>query len=466
MNLARLVTRCFHSFNPRTPVIFRLELPDGSAAQNRTGEPHLKVKLKSWGPLFRYPFMGSSGFAIDYMNQKIDIEGDLRYLGFLSAMYSKQSRLGQNERNRRHQLPFEWFMNRLHMLKHMAWNYKNAQYNAEYHYGHDPEFYFNYLGPTGAYSTGIWYENTKNVDEAQHNKWEFILRKLLLKPGMRILSVGSGFGYGEMLAAEKYDVHVDCVNVCRPQNKWLRGEVKRRGLEDKIRIIDDEYRALHRTHAGEYDRLLAIECLEHAGNLFRKETINNLAKCLKDEGVGIFQFLSWDINSDVIFYTHEYLYPAVTMPPMPKVMEELVLAGCEIVDLACFRRDYNYTLNAWTENFLRNWDKIVAINPEKYTESFMRKWYLYLCAGAYYLITPDTTARLYQITFTKGTTTTYPMHRDFLYLSHASRDGWVQPDPWAFYTNRDGSAHGREPHIPVPSPVHSREMFETFDPTT
>jgi cyclopropane-fatty-acyl-phospholipid synthase len=315
------------------------------------------------------------------------------------------------------------------MLMHLAWSRKQARYNAEYHYGLHPEFYFNYLGPTGMYSTGFWYENTKTVEEAQDNKWDLIFKKLLLhKPGLRICSVGSGFGYGEMLLAEKYGAIVDCYNTCRPQNKWLREEVKRRGLEGKVNVFDADYRDLG-DKENVYDRFLAIECVEHAQNLFRKGAIKTWAKCLKDDGVGVIQWLSYDIDSDVSLFIRKYLYPGVTMPPLGSLTDEIVYAGCEVLDLLCNRRHYYYTLNAWTDNFIKNWDIIRAIDPKFYTEAFRRKWLLYLSSGAFYLTTPDATARLYQLTFSKGDTDTYPMNREFLY-DKASDAAWVLPHQW------------------------------------
>src|SRR6185369_16531237 len=131
----------------------------------------------------------------------------------------------------------------------------------------------------------------------------------------RIASAGSGFGYGELIAAEKYSAIVDCYNVCRPQNEWLRKEVKRRGLEGRVNVFDEQYRTLG-TKEKMYDRLLVIECIEHAQDLYRQQTIKGFAKCLKDDGVGVMQWLSYDINSDVALFIRKYLYPGVTMPPL------------------------------------------------------------------------------------------------------------------------------------------------------
>ena len=244
---SNLIFRVISAYAENTPVTFKIRFPGGSERQNRPGTPNIIIIIKHWFSFVRLALLGAYGFATDYTKQRIDVEGDLRYLGYLWSYHSSlESHLKENIKSQiRKDTPLVYLMNRWHMLTHLAWSYKQARHNAEYHYGLHPEFYFNYLGPTGAYSSGFWYEDTKDVDDSQRVKWEFTLKKLRLdRPGLRIASAGSGFGYGEIMAAEKYGAIVDCYNVCRPQNKWLREEVKRRGLEGRVNVFDEEYRAL------------------------------------------------------------------------------------------------------------------------------------------------------------------------------------------------------------------------------
>src|SRR3989344_8723381 len=321
---AIMIGRAIRRYNPETPATFRLVLPDGSTEQNRAGKPDVTIRFRHWSSLWRCLILGSYGFVSDFIKRKIDIEGDLRWLAYLSYKSSITSHLREEIKREIRADPFlVYLLDRLHMLLHLAWTRKQARYNAEYHYGLHPEFYFNYLGSTGAYSTGFWYEHTKDVDEAQRIKWEFILNKLhLTEPNLRICSVGTGFGYGEIIAAEKYGATVDCFNTCRPQNAWLRQEVKRRGLEGKVNVYDMDYRDVGKKFHKVYDRFLAIECVEHAQDLFRKSTIRSWAGCLKDDGIGIMQWLSYDIDSDVNLFIREYIYPGVTMPPLGRLIDE------------------------------------------------------------------------------------------------------------------------------------------------
>lgn len=436
--LAHIFLSRIRAVSSETPLVFSIVFPDGSEGQNREGDAKLRIIVKHWASFVRLGFLGIHGFVVDYIRGHIDIEGDLRYLGYLSSKKPSAKNLEYIIRERSPEKPLVRLLNWWHMLTHRAGSRRQARYNAEFHYGLHPDFYLHYLGPTRAYSTGFWYEDTRDLDEAQYNKWDMILRKLRLTPGLRVCSTGTGFGYGEMLAAEKYGVIVDCYNTCRPQNAWLREEVKRRGLEGKVNVFDADQRDVA-SKPGTYDRLIAIEHIEHAQDPFRKKTIEAMTACLKEGGVGVMQWLSFDVPSDVHLFIREYLYPGVTMPPFGKMMDELVTSGLEVLDVLCQRRHYYYTLSAWTNNFIQNWDKIHAIDPSFYDERFRRTWLLYLSAGVDYLIVPNAEARLYQVTFSKGDTDTYPMNRDFLYDADANAASWVQTSPWVLRNEEEAT---------------------------
>ncbi|MFO1392489.1 MAG: class I SAM-dependent methyltransferase [Steroidobacteraceae bacterium] len=54
-------------------------------------------------------------------------------------------------------------------------------------------------------------------------------------------------------------------------------------------------------------------------------------------------------------------------------------------DLHNFGPDYAPTLAAWRANFLRHWDAIRGLDPQRFTERFRRMWVYYLecCRGAF-----------------------------------------------------------------------------------
>ena len=66
-----------------------------------------------------------------------------------------------------------------------------------------------------SYTCGLWYEETKTLEEAQNNKIDIIGRKLKLKPGMKVLDIGGGFGAAAKYLAQNYGVSVTVYNISK-----------------------------------------------------------------------------------------------------------------------------------------------------------------------------------------------------------------------------------------------------------
>ena len=101
--------------------------------------------------------------------------------------------------------------------------------------------------------------------------------------------------------------------------------------------------------------------------------------------------------------------------------------GLEIVDIENLRRHYAHTLDAWTERFDRNWEKIHALDPKRFDERFRRVWRTYLVSCAEMFRSPHGRTHLFQIVFSKGNINkdNYPMSRAFLYAQDGSQEhGW------------------------------------------
>jgi len=142
-----------------------------------------------------------------------------------------------------------------------------------------------------------------------------------------------------------------------------------------------------------------------------------MAGSLKEGGTGVLHFIG-NINRDLEgtgYFIRRYIFPGGYLPGLGETVEIMDRHGLEILDIENLRRHYAPTLRAWAENFDKNWEKIRALEPEKYDEYFRRMWrfYLYGCSGIF--LAQGNSAGLFQIVFSKGKTTAYPMTRDFLY---------------------------------------------------
>ena len=159
----------------------------------------------------------------------------------------------------------------------MMWNVLKARlvnlqstsraYNiGKKHYDIGNELYKNMLDKRMNYSCGYW-KNSKTLDQAQEAKLDLICKKVGLKPGMKILDIGCGWGSFVKFAAEKYKVKAVGITVSKEQAKLARELCK--GLPIEIRLQD--YRELNE----KFDRIISIGMFEHVGPKNYKTYVNH-----------------------------------------------------------------------------------------------------------------------------------------------------------------------------------------------
>jgi cyclopropane-fatty-acyl-phospholipid synthase len=127
---------------------------------------------------------------------------------------------------------------------------------GERHYDLGNDLFQNMLDKRMNYSCAYW-KDTNSLDEAQENKLELICHKIYLKPGMRVLDIGCGWGGFIKYAAEKYNAEVVGITVSKEQVEL--GMKLCEGLPVEIRLTD--YRNLNE----KFDRIVSVGMFEHVG---------------------------------------------------------------------------------------------------------------------------------------------------------------------------------------------------------
>ncbi|EQD52520.1 Cyclopropane-fatty-acyl-phospholipid synthase, partial [mine drainage metagenome] len=84
------------------------------------------------------------------------------------------------------------------------------------HYDTGNDLFEAMLGKRLVYSCGYW-AAADNLDAAQEAKLDLVCRKLQLKPGMRVLDIGCGWGEALKFAAERYGVSGVGITVSKAQ---------------------------------------------------------------------------------------------------------------------------------------------------------------------------------------------------------------------------------------------------------
>lgn len=240
---------------------------------------------------------------------------------------------------------------------------------GERHYDLGNDLFQNMLDKRMNYSCAYW-KDAKTLDEAQENKLELICKKLYLKPGMRVLDIGCGWGAFGKYAAEKYEVEVVGVTVSKEQ--VALGKELCKGLPVEFRLQD--YRDVNE----KFDRIVSVGMIEHVGYKNYREYFQLAERNLKDDGLFLLHTIG-EVRSTIATdaWTHKYIFPNGMLPSiaqLAKAVENLFI----IEDLHNFGADYDKTLMAWYDNFQNSWEKL----KNKYSERFYRMWKYFLLSSA------------------------------------------------------------------------------------
>ena len=247
-----------------------------------------------------------------------------------------------------------------------------------HHYDVSNTFYEWVLGPSMAYTCALYPAETATLEQAQYAKFDLVCNKLGLKPGMRLLDVGCGWGGMAMHAAEHYGVHVVAATLSRQQAEWGRKAAAERGLSDLVDIRFSDYRDV--TDTG-FDAVSSIGLTEHIGIAQLKSYAQFLADKLVPQGRLLNHCITRsDDHSAPISkrgFIPRYVFPDGELPGAGKIVGVLQQAGLEIRHEENLREHYARTLQGWCDNLDAHWDEAVA----EVGLGTARVWALYLAGS-------------------------------------------------------------------------------------
>ena len=248
-------------------------------------------------------------------------------------------------------------------------NKRRAQKDVGGHYSLGNDLFQKMLDPLMLYTCGYW-NNAASLEQAQINKLELICRKLELKPGMRVLDIGCGWGGFGKYAAQNHGVSVVGVTVSKEQ--MALGQELCQGLPVEFLLTD--FRQLNER----FDRVVAIGMIEHIGYKNYRTFMKVVHRCLDDDGLFLLHTIG-EIRSVTVTdpWTEKYIFPG-SMLPSTKQLGQATENLFVMEDWHNFGADYDKTLMAWYANFERSWDSI----KRNYDDRFFRMWKYFLLSTA------------------------------------------------------------------------------------
>jgi cyclopropane-fatty-acyl-phospholipid synthase len=243
---------------------------------------------------------------------------------------------------------------------------------GRHHYDLGNDLFSRMLDQRMIYSCGYWKDAT-TLDEAQEAKLDLVCRKLGLRPGMRVLDIGCGWGGTARFAAEGYGVHVVGITVSAEQVRLARERCA--GLDVEIRLLD--YRQLD----GTFDRVLSLGMFEHVGYKNYDRFMRLVRGRLVPDGLFLLHTIGTPCSGKRIDpWTERYIFPNAVLPSVAQIAA--AAEGKFIVeDWHSFGTDYDATLLHWHRNFEQHWPELA----DRYDERFHRMWryFLLMCAGSF-----------------------------------------------------------------------------------
>ncbi len=246
------------------------------------------------------------------------------------------------------------------------------------HYDLGNDFYALFLDETMTYSCGIFEHDHSTLKDASEAKYDRICRKLQLAAGDRVVEIGTGWGGFALYAAQKYGVHVTTTTISDQQHEFARQRIKTAGLEDRITLLNKDYRDLR----GKFDKLVSIEMIEAVGHHFLPAFFRTCSRLLKEDGMMALQAITigdqiFDRHKRSVDFIKRYIFPGSCIPSITAISKAIAAAtDLRLIHLDDITAHYARTLHEWRRRFFANIEKIRAMG---FSDTFIRMWEYYLC---------------------------------------------------------------------------------------
>ncbi len=281
---------------------------------------------------------------------------------------------------------------------------------VHHHYDVSNAFYEHVLGPSMTYTCAVYEKPDDTLETAQAAKYDLVARKLALKPGLRLLDVGCGWGGMVRHAAREYGVKALGVTLSRPQAEWAQAAIAREGLTDLAEVRYLDYRDAPREH---FDAVSSIGLTEHIGVRNYPRYFAALRDRLRPGGRLLNHTITRIDNRAPTRsgrFIERYVFPDAELAGPGRVLSEVHDAGLEVQHEENLRRHYALTLTGWSRNLVEHWDECV----QEVGIGVARVWGLYMAAAR--LGFERNELQLHQILATKTTATgesSFPLRPDW-----------------------------------------------------
>ena len=248
--------------------------------------------------------------------------------------------------------------------------------NIAKHYDLGNEFFSLWLDDTLTYSSAIFNEHSKNLAEAQKNKYQKLIDLIKPNNGDKVLEIGCGWGGFAEYLGKKYDVKLDCITISKKQFEYAKERIHKCGLNEKVNIEIKDYRDLQ----GKYNSIASIEMIEAVGQNYLESYFKTIKDNLSGGGKAAIQAITID---DSLFdryknkqdFIQKYIFPGGFLPNKNSINRYVSDNGLTVNSYISYADHYANTLSIWRNEFIKKWE---LIKNQGFDLKFKRMWEFYL----------------------------------------------------------------------------------------
>ncbi|MBA1393011.1 class I SAM-dependent methyltransferase, partial [Lactobacillus sp. XV13L] len=260
---------------------------------------------------------------------------------------------------------------------------------------------------TMTYSCAYFKHPDDDLQTAQINKVNHILKKLNPQPGKTLVDIGCGWGTLMFTAVQKYHLKVTGITLSEEQFDFVSQKIKDWHLEKDAEVILTDYRELD---GRQWDYVVSVGMFEHVGKENLPGYFADIAKFMKDDGVALIHGITRQGEGAANAWIDKWIFPGGYVPGIEENINSILKSGLQLSDLEMLRRHYQKTTEIWDKNFNEHREQITKMMGEK----FVRMWDLYLQACAASFASGNIDVMQYLLT-KEPSGSKLPMTRDYVY---------------------------------------------------
>ncbi|BBK38025.1 cyclopropane-fatty-acyl-phospholipid synthase [Allostella sp. ATCC 35155] len=345
-------------------------LPDGRRYMVEGPEPGRSAVL-----IVRHPRLarrlligGATGFAESYVDGDWDSPDPAE---LMTLALENEAAIGRTlDGSRLHRIAGRV----LHALRRNS--RRGSRRNIRRHYDLGNRFYAAWLDPGMTYSSGVFATPGQDLEGAQEEKFRRLADLLDLRPGMRVLEIGCGWGALARHLAAEHGCQVTAVTISPAQHELAVAAARATGLDERIdtRLMD------YRDITGRFDRVVSVEMIEAVGERYWPVFFGRLADRLAPGGIAVLQAITIDErffdgyrrSADFI---QRHIFPGGMLPSRAAIRREAAEVGLTVESDRGYGLHYARTLELWKARFGAAWPAIAEMG---FDSRFRRLWEMYL----------------------------------------------------------------------------------------